>query len=422
MTSAPTPPPHTPMMLVKAGGFDMSDEACDKALAACGLDPKAFDSYSGLSESQKDARAELGRRARGETGSDPPFSKPHVAPCELGPGQAQSGQARCFCFQSPEARAASTANEGLLADAEAGHLGRDQLAHGGNRSAGADPCMNYPPPMSGSAHSGTYGYSLTGAPCMPHFGSSTDQGSPHANVCRTEAAHIQQLPGGPGAPVPAALIEDGVRRSATTAVTGRAVTVDPTTGNLQVLPEQSPAAAQVQSGFQQRQVDAASELTQGAAGTGPGTSDTANSGPLTKEQEHAIECIVAKWKKGIAEMQNESVRRYGPGNAQANERAAQALAADRGHYTPWDQLSPEDQRRAVEARQRELAVAGTANNPFPSAGGSQQRADCREYQANWLWLHGNGPTGNQTFPPMQGQVPGGAVNAPPSTGAIELAP
>lgn len=417
-TQGPTPAPHTPMSLVLAGGFDMSDEACKKALAACGLDADEAGNHASVLDAQRDARSDLQQAARERANpSTPAADRPHLAPCRRPPDSAPSTGRRppCRCHESAEARQVATPQEFLMANSQSGHLGRDQLMRNGTRAGEGDPCQNYPP--SGSGDCGTYGYSTTGAPCMPHYGRSNLRGSPHELICREEEAHQRAMRDAgvnPGDRLTQAQIEDGVRRTATTAATGSRWEYDANGNPVRRIQEADATRQANQRQYQTDQTAAAANLSGDASGAGPGSNSAAGSDQLTNDQKHAIECIVNKWKKSIAALQNEAVQNHGPGNASSQEAAAQALAAEGNAYRPWDQLSPADQRRAVEARQRELAAQGAGGMPGPSADAAA--ADrCREYQANHLWLNGSGTPPNMTFPPVSGAMPGGNIPAPTTT-------
>lgn len=398
MSNAPTPPPHTVMSLIKAGGFDTSAEACAKALAACGINPDGFDDYSSVQESQREARDELQEAARqreaARTGGSPDR---HVSPCSM------PGASRCRCHESQAARDAAGDDERWLhANSESGHMAQNALfQEPGSRG---DPCTNYPPDRgSPPAHSGTYGYDMDRATCMDHHGRSTQRGAPHYLVTRTEAGFAREL--GPGRTVTMDDMREGAARSAAVAVTGSRWEYDDDPQRTDMRRVSEANGGNVQSTFQQAQANAAQSMSSSAGGATPASSGASSMSGLSDAEKQAIACIVAEFERGIDGVQQDAVQSFGPGSDAGQANAAAAYNAENNTSLSWNQMTPQQQDQAVAARQRQLAANSAGSNPIASQRppGHPTAAECREYQANWLWQNGCGrgnPPGSA--PPMQG--------------------
>ncbi len=383
------------MSLIKAGGMDMSAEACAKALAKCGINPDGFGSYKSVNESQRQARQDLGAAAREEharrTGGPPDA---HVPPC--------SGPSACRCHATDVARDISTPEQYLHANSQAGHMSQD--AYFRQPNGRFDVCQNHPP---GNGHGGTAGYDGRQAPCMDHIGQSNVVGSPHAMVCQTEIDFAQSQPGGA---MTMGQIETGVAQSAAVAVTGSRWRYETNPdGSLRMTRETEARGGDVQRSFSQAQIDAADSGSYGATGAAASTAPATDFNALSDDEKLAIACIVAEFNKGMSKMRSEFEQKYGPGgSAAAQRRARAAYAAENGSCPSWNNMTPEQRREASAARMRQLE--GTPPHPprpsasGPTAGqsppGQPTHAECREWQANYLYQQQQTTGG---FPPMQPQ-------------------
>lgn len=144
MTAAPTPPPHTPIVLLKAGAGQWFSAQCLDLLAQAGYQGDDFGSYEHVAERCSDARARVNAywtaRRQGVTPL-PPRPTPH---------------------------------DHFLASCQGGHLQQNACFQGsGGRG---NPCRNV-----------VDGYETDLYPCMPHQGNADTAGSEHNWVsCREE--------------------------------------------------------------------------------------------------------------------------------------------------------------------------------------------------------------------------------------------
>ncbi|MCB9596646.1 MAG: hypothetical protein H6719_28235 [Sandaracinaceae bacterium] len=405
MSSAPTPAPHTPMSLIKAGGMDMSAAACAKALAACGIDPDGFGSYKSVNESQRQARDTLGADARKEAEARGGTPDAHVPPC--------SGGTPCRCHASDIARDISTPEAFLHANAQSGHMSQDAFYR--QPSGRFDVCQNHPP---GNGHSGTAGYDGRAAPCMDHTGQSNVSGSPHQMICQTEIDFAQGQPNGP---MTHAQIEQGVAQSAAVAVTGSRWKYETNPdGSLRMTRENEAKGGDVQRSFSQSQIAAADSGSYAATGAAASTAPATDFNALSDDEKLAIACIVAEFNKGMSKMRSEFEQKYGPGKGAAQKRARAAYAAEHGSCPSWNNMTDAQKAEASAARMRQLE--GRPPHPArpsaagPTAGqsppGQPTHAECREWQANYLHQQRLNTGG---YPPMQPQNNHSSLPPPTTT-------
>lgn len=385
------------MSLIKAGGVEAGSAACAKALAACGINPKGFGSYSSVNKTQAAKRKELGAASRKNAKGKKGKGKAHVPPCQGKPSQ-------CRCHSSQYAKDNFTPEEYLHANSQSGHMSQDAFF----RQPGGrfDPCQNHPP---GKGHSGTMGYDGTKAPCMDHIGMSSTAGSPHALVCQTEADFAKSQPKGP---MTQAQIEAGVARSAAVAVTGSRWKYPDKEGGKTTMTrvkETDPKAGDIQREFSQKQIEAADSGKYGASGAAASKTPATNFNQLSNNEKLAIACIVAEFRQGMADMRKNFEQDNGPaGNAKAQQKARAAYQKEHGACPSWDKMSDEQKAKACQSRMKELqgqppfpkrnsAAPPTASQKAP---GKPSKQDCREYQACWLT---NQQLTKGKVPPMQPQ-------------------
>lgn len=427
----PAPAAQTPGAWLRAGGAAFSDADCRKALAACGLDPDAFGSYSKVLDSQSQERKKLRDQARAEAAKkgETPNASHHVPPCDLAPGAASNSN--CRCHEGPTAQDICKNDPArfLHANAQSGHMGQDALF----RKAGGrdDPCQNLPP--SGD-NSGTYGYETSKARCMEHYGRSNLAGSPHEQICRAEEDFQADMAARGKGPLTTEDMREGVGRSAVVAATaGRYRVTD--AGGLQAA-SLDPAAVNEQVKYQTVQGDAA--VASGAAN--PSGANMSKDMPgLTEAEATAVKCIQADWEASLAKMQLDSMQKNTLGGAAGRQKAVDAYNADpknQPKVSSFDDIPkdkkdailgarqkqledkmggspPDAQQSANDARSKERKKAkDDGRDPNPEAwDGKPTKAECREYQANWLALKTN--SGSTKMPDMQGENP--LAPAPRST-------
>ena len=372
MGDAPAVPDQTPVVFVLAGMSVSWDDACKQALTRCGVNPENFGSYSDRAKDEKAARDRLGSGYKGEKAL-----KDHGAV------------------------------EWCEANSQSGHVMQNAFLQGKRD----DPCSNVRPQ---GGDGGGYGYDMRRALCMDHFGGSTIAGTPHYEITQGEADFARSLP--PGTRVDTNTMEQSVRNTAAIAVAGsQARMSQPDVGEL--TEERRAQAQKFQAAQQAHAVQLQGPAAPGAvaaasgaqAGAGPAAGE---SGAVNADQQKAVDCIVAAWKKSLDQVRKDAIEQ----NSTAAQKQKAELAAHNAKNPPgvasYDQIPPPhkeaaDQRvsAAVETRQAELEQkkadsAGEAKKP-------PTKDDCREYQANWLWQQ---QQKNGSLPDVAGRKPGESTN------------
>jgi len=345
----PAPPAQTPGTWLRAGNLSLSDAECRKALAACGLDPDAFGNYSSVLKSQGAARKKLREDARNAAAAKGATPNPshHVPPCSLEPGAENSGNCRCHEGEIAQDLCKNDPDKFLHANGQSGHMSQDALYRGaGGRG---DPCQNIPP---ANDNSGTYGYGMSRARCMEHYGRSNLAGSPHEQICRAEEDFQADMASRGKGPLDVQDLREGVGRSAVVAATkGRYRVTDE--GGLQKT-SLDPAAAIEQKKYEEAQAAA-------AVGTGGNSAADANMSKdmpgLTEAEATAVKCIQMDWEKSLAAMQTEAMQQNVMGSAAGRKQAVAAYnaAGNTPKAKSWKDLPP--------SRRRTPSTPASASSP-----------------------------------------------------------
>ncbi len=395
MGDAPAVPDQTPVVFVKAGMAVTFDTTCRKALAKSGVDPENFGSYSGRASAEKAARDEIGKNYASKAALD----------------KALAGTGKTADDKGP-------VGTWLLANSQSGHVMQNAFMQGrppgggGDRNPRGDPCANVRPvPPDGSGDAGAYGYDMERALCMDHFGKSTVAGTPHYEITQGEADFARSLP--PGARIDMGTMEQSVRRTAAIAVAGSEGRPDLEDLKGKALKEaqkfdtmQEAHAEELEPGKGKLGDEGTPGYIAGAKGKKP--KGGAQGPELTRDQQMAVECIVAAWKASLDQIRKDSIAEN---SSEAKEKKKQLDAYNEKNGTDhesYEDVPAKDRKKldkevqaGVERRKRDLekkgaGTAGAANEP-------PTKDDCREYQANWL-SENQGRDGS--LPPVAGRKPG----------------
>lgn len=343
-------PFQTPTTYLLKGGAGFFSKACIKALANCGYTPEMFGSYSYVDKQIKAGRA----------------------------GGISGMPQDCQDF---------------VGGSQSGHIAMNANFQGaGGRG---DPCTNV-----------LAGYTMEGAPCMPHHGKSNVLGDTHQVITANERSCARNLGLPVGSPMTEAQVTACARATVATAVSGSGTT--DIAGNRGRTPaeldrraadaakedkrvrkaeglgkkDRSPASDAARRRAGEARSEAAqrrsSSAASSAAGVGPGSAPAAKGRKTTpKDEKKAIDCIMAFWRAGMDEMRRR--------NAAENSSAAKLAGAGKG--TP--------SKKAVAAREK--AVADKVKK------GKATAEECLEHQANATnrYMSANGGR----LPPLSGRVP-----------------
>jgi hypothetical protein len=330
MSVAPTPPPHTPVLYLKAGSPGKFTDDCVTALAKVGYDPSDFGDYDQVRAKIKAAK---GRREVYE-------DQQRAAGAPIDP-------------KGPDARTA------MLARSQAGHLSQDDMFRAdGSRGNG---CGNHRPPGPGEAR----GYNVYMAPCMPmqSYGGTTSRprdtiGSPHWAVSQNEAD--QRIPG---------TTVNSTQMSAqcvqnTGIVTG-ANTVDYDNHMAAGFRATKKSSARARASQAQKRRELAASTQQAAASELPASGGAAagDDAQGQKDKDMAAKCIDAWRQWAQEEMRRKAIEKYGTNYDQTKKAAlAEQTAAQNAVNTAPINGPLSDHAQAVENDAR-----ATLANPSASA-------------------------------------------------------
>lgn len=168
-----TPAPHTPINFTRGGASMAWSADCVRLIAEAGFHPDDFGSHSHVQERCRQARQKVAAHDRFEANArgealEPPYGQ--------GPGEPHA-----------ERPPAPTDHERFLAGSEAGHM--TQCAT--QTRDRDDPCANV-----------VDGWNTAAAPCMPHHGSASQEGTMHCEVTRMEDRQAQANGRRPNDPYP----------------------------------------------------------------------------------------------------------------------------------------------------------------------------------------------------------------------------
>ncbi|AGC44067.1 hypothetical protein MYSTI_02751 [Myxococcus stipitatus DSM 14675] len=168
--NAPTPPPHTTLLYLEAGGSSFFSANCQALLINAKLNPDWFGSYSKVDKVCSKARS---RCSQWDNASD----------AERAQGFANGPSPRRGTALEPP-----TAGDRYLSQCQSGHLVRDsnfreggRSSDGLNRDARGDPCRNL-----------VDGYTEGGAPSVPMQGLASDAQHEHGVITRYENADARR--------------------------------------------------------------------------------------------------------------------------------------------------------------------------------------------------------------------------------------
>ena len=425
-----------PGVWLKGPGKEGFDAACREALAACGIDPDNFGTYSQRLAAQAQARddyrahrndkAEAAEKRTGKRPA-PPEAGGHEGGCPLATNP-DGHLGLCSCHETPAAKdwyaAQGRPNDFLVANAESGHEGQNATCQ--NEGGRGDPCANVTPPNPGSgADGGSYGYDMQRAACMDHYGAANVPGTPHYEITKGEVAFgLGVTPDLPGGRLSRDAMRGGVKHSALCAVRGPN-------------PSDYPGTTPRDAAAQQRATDFATNQKAQAArlSAREGVANTALTDADRKAvEDKAADCIVSHWDAVVDGMRVEAMDKfscvskspaYDEQRTAENKVRADARKAEkkRTGTTPkepapverFSDLPPERQQAVVRAQatkdlldkeQGELVKQkGATQGQYNAAGGEPTRDDCRQYQANWLLNATHGPTGTGALPAFSGRPP-----------------
>jgi hypothetical protein len=366
-------PVQTPMMLLLGGGDNARFLECKKALANCGFPEIAFGSYSQVLKAQAAAR-------KITSGGTPPTS---------GVGKTVAG------LPGPQQQ--------FLAQGQSGHMATNSLfKQPGGRG---DPCANLP---------GCAGYDDNAAAATVHQGMSTDPGTPHYEITQAEGP-FAQTQAGPNGTLDMNGVGNCVDNTSNIAVGGQ----DPSdTAN--------PQRAQEMAQVQQASADSLNKQDQGAGvSTGGGTAapganaSGSSDNPtqpkgggdgLTADQQTAKECMKELWKKQSDKARKDFCDRNrtpGAGNTTTTPPDGSAAAQQNKDLA----AANNDLKKQIKAAQNAdppdaAAIAALqAQQDANSATIAQNKADCKEAQANYLASFYDQPPPNNQPPPYNGMRP-----------------
>ncbi len=356
MANAPTPAPHTPIVIVKAGGAAMFSADCAKALAKAGYSPDDFGSYDHVSEriqqAKQDRQNYVAQQRRNGQPVDPHGPDPHTA---------------------------------MLARSQSGHLSQDAAYRepGGRGNA----CNNHtgPPPAPDAR-----GYHSNMAPCMPmpthsERGRGTI-GSPHWAVGRNESTLPQNQTLSPGqlAQNSRENIEIATREGG--GPQRQQSAIDSANWNTQ------------RRATAQKRADDLAALQQASAGQlsadGPGTGQESDSGQAQGEAGQsttATQCIEAYREAAMAQMRADVVDKYGENYAQTRADAENQVSAaqQRVDQTSQRRQQAADQYQAargnVESAKQDVQQARASGDQNRIAAAEQRLSDARSDRDRAFW-------------------------------------
>lgn len=279
MSTAPTPPPHTPVLIVKAGGDKNFDDDCEAALIKMGFHPDDFGTHREVKRNIKEAQ-----RKRED----------YVAQCEKEGVPPDPDK--------PDPRTV------MLAKSQSGHLNQDALFRTGTRE---DACSNNSPPEGDGR-----GFRSADAPCMPMQTMDTPEGgavigSPHWAVGRNEQRQWDAAKNS-GNPV---MDDDQLSKNAQENIK-IALGRNPNSrysNAIKKLPEEEAKTGRKKRGEAADRRDAAADIQQDAAkqlqeqgGAGAKSKD-----PSQADINKAVECIENFRKRKMDEMRTNAIEKYG---------------------------------------------------------------------------------------------------------------
>lgn len=168
-----TPAPHTPINFVKGGANMAWSAACVRLIAEAGFHPDDFGSHSYVQARCRQARQKVAEYDRYEAHGrgeqlEPPYGRGPNEPHETAPPKP-------------------TPHERFLAGSQAGHL-TQAATQTRDRN---DPCANV-----------VDGWDTSLAPCMPHHGSASQEGTMHCEITRLEDQQARRNGRKPNDPYP----------------------------------------------------------------------------------------------------------------------------------------------------------------------------------------------------------------------------
>jgi hypothetical protein len=366
----PGGPAQTPVIFLKGGGVQWTDQACAKALIKCGYDPSWFGSYDHVKKQIDGAKKKC---------SDFDNGKPGV----------------------PE----PTESDRFLAGSQSGHVTQDAIWRKAN---GRDsPCDNHP----------TAKGNVTGlAPSMPHFGGSSASGSTHQRITVTEPAKAKETAGGPsGTPMNGQNIQDCAATTSDIAVDG-AFRDSPRGSPKALLDKADDLTAERAKLEQRKKTEQAAKVKERERRTRQKGSDAAQQrsaaqltkdkkvqAPATERQKKAAakkakECIEAFRKAGLDHMRKQVVQTHSTKNKQKNVEKAEASADAATAKRKAAEKNGEPKKRINELKKEEERAKKEAKEARRLRDRPDKDERCLQDQADDLE--------GKRLPTMTGEVPG----------------
>lgn len=418
---------QTPGSWLKGGAGGLWSAACKAALIACGINPENFGDYDNRLNAQAKARADYREQRCKEAKQKGKKKRPHEPNCPMS-SDGSLPTKECKCIESEAALKELGGSQWMLANSQSGHISQNAFYQEHRK----DPCSNIKPTQG---NAGTYGYQDNKAFCMDHQGRANNPGTMHYEVTNRESACAVHMSNQGTTGVSQAQIEKGVEGSAQIASEGAQSRQKgngpkwdppgPVTKERKDQGQLSDKAKDMQAAELKKKENAGKKAKKSGKGKGKKPNAPSTKGPTKAQSKKAVECIRDAWRQSLNEMRDNVVDEHS--TVKKSAALKQQLKEHNASLKPGEEKVkkytdlPAARRKKVDAavskevadRQKELEKLGAHNagkigNPNPT------KAECLEYQANWLY---NNRKANGTYPPVQGRVPasGDTTNTGPAT-------